>query len=52
MTTPANFVLRAFYIVAGTAVIVFSIVESSRRAILYAPVIFGILLIVQGLSGA
>ena len=52
MTAPANLALRAFYILAGIALIVYSIVLSSSRMVIYAPVIFGILLIIQGISGA
>ena len=52
MTAPSNLALRAFYILAGIALIVYSFVLSSSRMIIYAPVIFGILLIIQGISGA
>lgn len=52
MATQTSLVLRGFYVVAGIAVIVFSLAESSTRAVLYVPILFGILLVIQGLSGA
>ncbi|MGC2830561.1 MAG: hypothetical protein WB627_14845 [Candidatus Acidiferrum sp.] len=52
MTAPANLALRAFYILSGIALIVYSFVLSSSRMVIYAPVIFGVLLIIQGISGA
>lgn len=47
-----NMVLRTFYVLAGIALIIYTFVESSSRMVLYAPAIFGILLIIQGISGA
>jgi hypothetical protein len=46
-----NLALRSFFVLAGAALIVYSIVESTGRLILCAPAIFGILLIVQGFAG-
>ena len=51
MTAPTNLALRAFYILAGIALIVYSFAMSSSRMLIYAPVIFGVLLIIQGISG-
>jgi uncharacterized membrane protein HdeD (DUF308 family) len=54
MTVPASFLVRAFYITVGIAVVVASFVMSARRGLgaIFLPLIFGILLIVQGISGA
>jgi hypothetical protein len=52
VTAAASLVLRAFYILAGVALIVYSVVESSSRMVIYAPAIFGVLLMIQGISGA
>jgi hypothetical protein len=49
---PTNLALRAFYLLAGIGLIVYSLAESSSRVVIYAPAIFGILLIIQGISGA
>ncbi len=51
MSRTFDLALRAMYIVLGAGLIVYSIVESTSRMVLYAPVIFGILLIIQGFSG-
>ncbi|HYL62374.1 MAG TPA: hypothetical protein VE077_07105 [Candidatus Methylomirabilis sp.] len=52
MATQTSFVLRGLYVLAGIVVILFSVAESSTRAVLYVPIIFGILLVVQGVTGA
>lgn len=52
MVPTASLGIRAFYILAGIGLIVLAIFESTSRSILYVPILFGILLIVQGLSGA
>lgn len=52
MATQTSLVLRGLYVMAGIVVILFSLAESSTRAVLYVPNLFGILLVVQGLSGA
>ncbi len=52
MTTPANFVLRGLYVSAGFGLLVYSLAVSSSRVVLYVPAIFGVLLIIQGVSGA
>jgi hypothetical protein len=51
MTASVNLALRAIYILGGVALIVYSFMLSSGRMVIYAPVIFGVLLIIQGLSG-
>jgi hypothetical protein len=52
MSRTADLALRAFYILAGLGFIVYSLVESTSRMILYIPILLGVLLIVQGASGA
>jgi len=52
MVPTASLLIRAFYVLAGIALIALAVLESSSRSILYVPVLLGILLIVQGLSGA
>ena len=54
MTVPAKFALRAFYTVAGIAAIVYSVALVSSRGLgsVFLPVVLGVLLIVQGISGA
>jgi hypothetical protein len=51
MTSPVNFALRVFYVIAGIALLVYSFVVSSSRMVVYAPAVFGVLLIIQGISG-
>ncbi|MBZ5701492.1 MAG: hypothetical protein LAN84_06565 [Acidobacteriia bacterium] len=45
------FVLRALYVVLGLFLIGYAITQSTARMILYAPAIFGILLLIQGFAG-
>lgn len=52
MIAPANLALRGFYVLAGIALLVYSLAASTSRVILYAPAIFGVLLVIQGISGA
>ncbi|HTQ61969.1 MAG TPA: hypothetical protein VMI32_17225 [Candidatus Solibacter sp.] len=52
MAAPVNVALRAFYVLAGIALLVYSLAASSSRMVLYAPAIFGVLLMIQGISGA
>jgi len=54
MTVSANFALRAFYVVAGIALVVYALALSYSRGIsaVFLPVIFGVLLVIQGVSGA
>jgi hypothetical protein len=51
MTAPANLALRAFYILAGIALLIYSLMEVSGRTSYFGPAIFGVLLILQGISG-
>lgn len=48
----ASLGIRAFYVLAGFGLVALAVFESTSRSILYVPILFGILLIVQGLSGA
>jgi hypothetical protein len=52
MTVPANFWLRAFCVAAGIFLAAYSVVASSSRTVLFVPALLGILLIIQGISGA
>ncbi|MBZ5540687.1 MAG: hypothetical protein LAN61_09235 [Acidobacteriia bacterium] len=45
------FALRALYVVLGLFLIGYAITQSTARMILYAPAIFGILLLIQGFAG-
>jgi hypothetical protein len=45
------FALRVFYVVFGLFLLGYAITQSTARMILYAPAIFGILLIIQGFAG-
>jgi hypothetical protein len=51
MTASVNLAFRSFNTLAGIALIVYSFVLSSSRTVIYVPAIFGVLLIIQGLSG-
>jgi hypothetical protein len=52
MIPTASLGIRTFYVLAGIALIALGVLESSGHSILYVPILFGMLLIVQGLSGA
>jgi hypothetical protein len=52
MTQAGDLALRAFYVLAGLGFIVYALIESTSRMILYIPILLGILLVVQGVSGA
>jgi hypothetical protein len=45
------FALRALYVVLGLFLLGYAITQSTARMILYAPAIFGILLLIQGFAG-
>ena len=45
------FALRALYVVLGLFLLAYAITQSNARTILYAPAIFGILLLIQGFAG-
>jgi len=46
-----GFALRALYVVLGLFLIGYAITQSTARMILYAPAIFGVLLLIQGFAG-
>lgn len=51
MSRTSDMILRGVYIVAGVAVIVAAMLQSTARTTLLFPVVLGALLIVQGVSG-
>lgn len=52
MVQTANIAFRALYILAGLVFIGLAVAESSGKSIQFVPMLFGVLLIVQGASGA
>lgn len=52
MMPAASLGFRFFYIAAGLFFIGLAVVESSSASVPYVPILLGVLLIVQGASGA
>ncbi|HUI76113.1 MAG TPA: hypothetical protein VLX32_14275 [Candidatus Acidoferrum sp.] len=52
MTRTADLALRSFYVLAGLGFFVYSLLESTSQMILYVPMVLGVLLVIQGISGA
>jgi len=52
MTRTADLALRSFYVLAGLGFFVYSLLESASQMILYVPMVLGVLLVIQGISGA
>jgi hypothetical protein len=52
MTRTMDLALRGFYVLAGLGFFVYSLLESTSHTVLYLPMLLGVLLIIQGASGA
>lgn len=52
MTSATSLGFRLLYIAAGLFFIGLALAESSRTSVQYVPILLGVLLIVQGASGA
>ncbi|HUL16933.1 MAG TPA: hypothetical protein VLV88_13125 [Terriglobales bacterium] len=52
MSRTADLALRSFYVLAGLGFFIYSLLESTPQRILYLPMVLGVLLVIQGVSGA